>query len=172
MERVVNRLICISKSRGGIVRAKGFTLIEGMVVVTILAIVAALAAPSFVSFIGTMNTKSAAFDLIGDLTMARSEALKRNATITVLPVSNSWSNGWQIRTGAEVLRQREALGSNVSINAPGGGVAFLPNGRLQGDETATANATWSVTSSISGVIARCIVIAPTGSARSRPGACA
>lgn len=142
-----------------------------MVVVAIVAILATLAAPSFVTFIGTMNAKNAAFDLIGDLTMARSEALKRNAAITVLPVSNSWSNGWEIRNGAEVLRQRDVLASGVSVSAPVGGIVFQPNGRLLGSNVATANLAWTVTSSISGVLARCVVISPTGSARSKAGAC-
>lgn len=151
--------------------ARGFTLIEGLVVVAILALLAALASPSFVTVIGTMNTKAAAFDLIGDLTMARSEALKRNAAVSVLPVSNAWSNGWEVRDGAEVLRQRPRPASNIAISAPVGGVLFQPNGRLQATDVDTANLSWSVTSSISGAIARCVVLSPTGSARSRPGAC-
>lgn len=145
--------------------ARGFTLIEGLVVVAILALLAALASPSFVSVIGTMNTKAAAFDLIGDLTMARSEALKRNSVVAVLPVSNAWSNGWEVREGAEVLRQRPRPASNIAIVVVGGDPVFQPNGRLQSDVR------YSITSSISGVTARCVVVSPTGSARSRPGAC-
>jgi type IV fimbrial biogenesis protein FimT len=151
----------------------GFTLIEAAVVLTILAIVAALAAPNFRTFIGTMGTKSAAFDLISDLTMARSEALKRNTTIQVVPVSNSWANGWEVLQGTTVLRQRDSLGSNMSVGgAPNGGVVFQPNGRLANTETSTGNVSWSITSSTSGVTARCVIISPTGSARSKTGACA
>lgn len=161
------------RMQGAIISASGFTLIEAMVVISILSIVAALAAPSFVSFIGTMNTKSAAFDLIGDLTMARSEALKRNAAVAVVPVSNSWANGWQVTLGGEVLRQRPALGSNLSIGgAPTAGIVFRPSGRLEGTDTATGNVSWSITSTTSGVLPRCVVISPTGSARSKAGTCA
>lgn len=164
--------------RTGIAPEGGFTLIEGMVVVAILAIVAALAVPNFASFIGTMNTKSAAFDLIGDLTMARSEALKRNVAITVAPIENAWSKGWRIlrppvspETEPVALRERDGRFSNVSISAPSGGVVFQANGRLQNTDLATANVAWSITSSTAGAISRCVIVAPTGAARSKPGAC-
>jgi len=178
MEHVVNRQIGASRDRCGIGLARGFTLVEGMVVVAILAIVTTLAAPSFVSFIGTMNTKSAAFDLIGDLSMARSEALKRNVAITVAPVGGAWTKGWQIlrppmspEVEPVALRERDSRFSNVAISAPAGGIVFQPNGRLQGSDIGPANIKWSITSSASGAIARCVVISPTGSARSQPGAC-
>ena len=178
MEQVVNGRPIKSRFSARTAPARGFTLIEGMVVVAILAIVAALAAPNFVSFIGTMNTKSAAFDLIGDLTMARSEALKRNVAITVAPVQGAWSNGWRIlrppvspEAEPVALRERDSRFSSVSISAPVGGIVFQPNGRLQDTETVTANAAWSITSSTNGAISRCVIVAPTGSARSKPGAC-
>lgn len=178
MEQVVNGPSGKSRVRAQAAPARGFTLIEGMVVVAILAIVAALAAPNFASFIGTMNTKSAAFDLIGDLTMARSEALKRNVAITVAPVDGTWSKGWRIlrppvspEAEPVALRERDSRFSNVSISAPGGGIVFQPNGRLQGTDMVTANAAWSIASSTNGAISRCVIITPTGAARSKPGAC-
>lgn len=152
-------------------RQRGFTLIEAMVVVALLAIVGAIAAPSFRSFIATMNSKSAAFDLINDLSLARSEAIKRNANALVAPVGGDWAKGWQVTSGAETLRERPALASTLSISgAPTAGVTFRPNGRLA-DDTATANLKWSVNSSISGVSARCVVVTPTGAARSKMGGC-
>jgi type IV fimbrial biogenesis protein FimT len=149
-----------------------------MVVVAILAIVAALAAPNFSPFIGTMNTKSAAFDLIGDLAMARSEALKRNVAITVAPIQGAWSKGWRIlrppvspEAEPVALRERDGRFSSVSISAPSGGVVFQANGRLQNTDTATANVSWSITSSTVGALSRCVIVAPTGAARSKLGAC-
>jgi type IV fimbrial biogenesis protein FimT len=152
-------------------RHVGFTLIEVMVVVTVLAVVAAIAAPSFRAFIGTMNSKSAAFDLIGDLSLARSEAVKQNLAATVVPLSGSWANGWQIVANGVTVRTRSALSSSLSITgAPVAGVTFRPNGRLS-DDTAAGNLKWAISSSISGVTARCVLITPTGSARSTPGTC-
>ncbi len=122
----------------------GFTLIELMVVVSILAVLAGIAAPSFRSFIGTMNSKSAAFDLIGDWSLARSEAVKQNQSATVIPLSGSWSNGWQIvAADGATLRTRSALVSSLSISCspvgscnPVAGVTFRPNGRLSDDTAA------------------------------------
>lgn len=149
----------------------GFTLIEVVVVVALLAIVATIAAPSFRSFIGTMNSKSAAFDLISDLTVARSEAIKRNANITVTPIGGDWAKGWEVAAGGVKLRERAALTSSLTVGGDAGaGVVFAPNGRLANDIT-TANQKWSISSSISGVTARCVIISPTGSARSKTGNC-
>lgn len=152
-------------------RMTGFTLIELMVVVTILAILGAIAGPGFRSFIGTMNSKSAAFDLVGDLTAARSEAIRQNQAATIVPVGGNWANGWQVIASGVTVRTRPALTSALSVaSAPAAGVTFQPNGRL-GAESADTNLQWSITSSISGVTARCVVITPTGSARSKPSSC-
>jgi type IV fimbrial biogenesis protein FimT len=152
---------------------RGFTLIELTVVIAIVAILAAMAAPNLSTFIDTMDAKSAAMDLVGDLITARSEALKRNTSITVSPISGVWSNGWQItRTDqpATPLRERGALRGSLSVSAPGS-VVFMPNGRLTDSEIDTGNVSWAITSTTAGVLARCVVITPTGSARAKQGAC-
>ena len=152
-------------------RARGFTTIELLTVVAVLAIVAAIAAPSFRSFIGTMNTKSAAFALISDLAYARSEAIKQNTNSTIAPVSGTnWASGWRVTLGAATLREHPALTSSIVVNSAPGAVTFLPNGRL-GADTATANQAWRVESTIAGVTARCVVVTLTGAARSKYGAC-
>lgn len=149
-------------------RLGGFTLIETLVVVALLVIVAGITAPGFSFLIGSMNAKSAAFDLVNDLTLARGEAIKRNATVTVQPINGTnWASGWQIVAGAEVLRTRPALPSGLSVGAPAQ-LQFLANGRVP-DGTLAANLTWSISSTFSGVTPRCIVITPTGSARSKHG---
>lgn len=155
-------------------QARGFTLIELAVVVSIAAILAAIAAPSFKAFLDTMDAKSASMDLVGDLMTARSEALKRNTSITVAAVGGSWNNGWQItRTDnpALVLRERSALRSGLSVAAPAASIVFTSSGRLSDTDLVTSNISWALTSSTAGVRARCVVITPTGSARAKQGAC-
>lgn len=151
--------------------SSGFTLIELAVVVAIVAVVSTVAAPSFKVFLDSMNTKSAAMDLVGDLTTARSEALKRNASVSIVPVDNNWANGWQILRGDTPLRDHPALRTGISVNAPAAGVLFLPNGRVSDTELNTSNATWAIRSSVAGVQARCVVITPSGAARSKQGSC-
>ncbi len=148
--------------------SRGFTLIEAMTVVALLAIVAAIAAPSFRSFIGTMNTKAVAFDLIADLAYARSEAIKQNTTVTVAPAGGAWANGWTVAAGADVLRQHDPLAPTIAVSAAT--VTFRPNGRL-GTDVDPALLKWSVTSSVSGVTPRCVVIGLTGAARSENKSC-
>lgn len=66
-------------------RPSGFTLIETMVVVAIVAILAALAAPSFSDLIRNNRVSAASSALQVSLNLARSEAVKRgtDARVTV-----------------------------------------------------------------------------------------
>lgn len=149
-------------------RERGFTLVEVMVVVSMLAIVVGIAAPSFRSFIGSISAKSTAFDLLSDLMLARSEAIKRNAQTRIQPVGGDWSQGWTVNAGAAVLSTRAAPRQSIAIDAPTAGAAFGPSGRLSED---VFNLNWTVSSSVEGVTARCLQITPTGAARAKPGAC-
>ncbi|WP_312303895.1 GspH/FimT family pseudopilin [Diaphorobacter nitroreducens] len=85
---------------------RGFTVIELMVVVTIMAVLAALATPSFTPIIEGWRVRQAANGLESTLYYARSEAIKRggNVVIQKLPSSTSctaanvddWNCGWQV----------------------------------------------------------------------------
>lgn len=61
----------------------GFTLIEAMVTVAVLAILTALAAPAFQNIIDKRRLKEAAEQLYSDMQYARGEALKQNRSVTV-----------------------------------------------------------------------------------------
>ena len=60
-------------------RARGFTLVEAMTVIAIIAILTGLSSASFVWLNQATTIRGAAFDLVADLDFARSEAVKRNA---------------------------------------------------------------------------------------------
>src|ERR1700712_3687111 len=78
--------------------AAGFTLIELMVTVSIVAILALIAGPSLSGLIATQRIKAVAADLYVALSKARSEALKRNVNVTLSPkTANTWQAGWEIR---------------------------------------------------------------------------
>jgi type IV fimbrial biogenesis protein FimT len=64
---------------------RGFTLIELMVTVAVLAILVMLAAPSFRNAIMNVRMSAQVNDLMSDLALARSEAIKRNLTVIVCP---------------------------------------------------------------------------------------
>ena len=87
------------------IRQAGFTLIELMVVVAIAAILASMAVPSFQSLLARRAATAAADSLVSDMTLARSEALKRSAAATVCrstdgltcsAVAGSWHVGWLV----------------------------------------------------------------------------
>ena len=64
-------------------REIGFTLLELMIIVAILGILIALAAPSFTSLLERRKIIAAAEAIQSDLRWARSEAIKRNTDVTV-----------------------------------------------------------------------------------------
>jgi len=93
--------------------SRGFTLVEMLAVITISAILIALALPSFRSIVRSSQISSTSNDLLATIDLARSEAIRRNATVSicrslnpenVAPVcssaaangyaANDWSSGW------------------------------------------------------------------------------
>ena len=87
----------------------GFTAVELMVVVAIMAILAALAAPSFQGMIERWRVRQAVEGFQSTLYYARSEAIKRGGNVEVRKLpnangctsasgNNSWGCGWQVRS--------------------------------------------------------------------------
>lgn len=84
----------------------GFTLIELLVTISIAAIVLTLAIPSFRDFLLNSRMTTQTNELVLALSYARSEAIKRNATINVCKNADTttdcgehaegWSNGWTV----------------------------------------------------------------------------
>lgn len=66
-----------------------------MVVVAIVAVLAALAAPSFAPVIERWRVRSAAEDLTSTLYFARSEAIKRGGGVAI-DASAGWNQGWKV----------------------------------------------------------------------------
>ena len=108
---------------------RGFTLIEAMVVISIMAILAGTSVSSFVWLNQSTQIRGATFDLIADLDFARSEAVKRNANVVVAPRNGDWVNGWTISFGANVLRARDAVGAAVGFAAAPAALTFDGGGR-------------------------------------------
>jgi type IV fimbrial biogenesis protein FimT len=112
----------------------GFTMIELLAAVAIAGTLAALAAPSFSDLIASKRAQAVASELYVALLKARSEALTRNANVTLSRKTGGWQNGWQIldpANAANVLDDRGAA-SGATISGPAG-VTYQGSGRVQGN---------------------------------------
>ncbi|MCP3661179.1 MAG: prepilin-type N-terminal cleavage/methylation domain-containing protein, partial [Gammaproteobacteria bacterium] len=75
-------------------RVKGFTLVELMITILILAILLGFAVPSFQAMMRNNAVVAASNQLLGALLLARSEAVKREAPVTVtFPAT---ADGWVV----------------------------------------------------------------------------
>ncbi|PJI95763.1 type IV fimbrial biogenesis protein FimT [Acidovorax sp. 69] len=152
--------------------ALGFTLIELMVTVALLAVLLSLAAPSFQALLETQRMRAAAFDLMADLTLARNEALKRGDLanpVTLRPTSGDathWESGWSVMVGTEVVSRKNSLGNGVTFTGPAL-VTFDRNGRVS---SATTVARFALVNS-SANRSRCISLDPSGRPKSATTAC-
>ncbi len=90
----------------------GFTLIELMITISIVAIVLTVAIPSFNKTVANNRLTTHLNDFIASANYARSEAVKRGARITMCPSANAstctagWQNGWLIFIDANTDGQR------------------------------------------------------------------
>lgn len=138
---------------------RGFTLLELLILIAVLAILLSVAVPSFFSAIQNSRMTAQANDLVTAFQLARSEALKRKVPISICASDTSadeptcgsdWSEGWIViidsnavgTTSAsydsyddDVLRVWSALTGDAAIsgtNAPDF-VRYLPNGQIDLD---------------------------------------
>ena len=123
-------------------KTRGFTLIETMVVTAIVAVLAALAAPSFGTTIDRWRVRQAVESMTSTLYYARSEAIKRGGWIgiqknpkttpgcTLAETSQEWGCGWFVfvdsdsngtwKKGEEILQTFDTPG-NVNVMHRSGG---------------------------------------------------
>jgi type IV fimbrial biogenesis protein FimT len=159
------RLASPSRSRAN---ARGFTMVELLTVMSILVIILGVMAPSFSEFMAAQQAKGLSYDLTGDLMLARNEALKRNASVTISRGGASWAQGWSVVSvsDGESLSTRNPAAQSVTITGAPATITFDFNGRVS-SPTASVRITISSQSS-----SRCVQLDPSGRARAVHGACA
>ncbi|MBB3060644.1 GspH/FimT family pseudopilin [Microbulbifer rhizosphaerae] len=123
--------------------AAGFTLIELMCVIAILAIVIAIGVPSFSTMIKDNRAVTAINDLNATLQYARAEAVRRGGRVGVGAIDSDVNNGLRVwaddgngnfEDGEEVLRVFTIDSGNITVAAAVGGtdnqdIDFTFNGR-------------------------------------------
>jgi len=106
-------------------RSAGFTLLELMTAVGISAILLAIAVPAFRNITVNSQLTAQVNDLVSALNVARSEAIKRNGTITFCraPLATStacatsagdWAN-WIVRTSGGTVLRRGTVATDSAI---------------------------------------------------------
>lgn len=120
----------------------GFTIVELMITVSLASILLAVAVPSFNQMIVGGRLTAQSNEMVAALSLARSEAIKRNANVTLCRADNNstncvtaagaWQN-WIIRTNAgTVVRQGNVntFGGTLSMRSTlvNDQVVFGPDG--------------------------------------------
>jgi type IV fimbrial biogenesis protein FimT len=159
---------------------RGFTVIELMIVVALAGILATLAAPSMSAIIQNGRLRSTAYDLIGVINAARSEAVKRKVSVTLCRSAdpdadepecggseNDWSTGWLVLVDDEVFRKGKPPGTGVAVFADEDGdekIVYRNDGTLDG-----AAATFAICDGRGGNFGREVSVARAGRATLRAG---
>ncbi len=113
----------------------GLTLIELVIAVTVASILIGLAVPGFVESIVGAKKDTVAYQLQGDVNLARSESIKTSSRYTVCArdpdddrtCGDNWDNGWlvfedtsatvgQVDPDEEVIRIADGLPNFIQLN--------------------------------------------------------
>ena len=136
----------------------GFTIIELMIVLTIVAGLIVIALPSMTEMVQNQKVKGAANELFFDLSFARSEAIKRNTTVQVNRTGSDWTGGWTVEVGGTVLRSQSATQGITASGATDSSVTFNADGRTP----LAASLSFNFASGSSLVSMRCVSLTPSG----------
>ncbi|ARA79281.1 GspH/FimT family pseudopilin [Pseudomonas ficuserectae] len=105
--------------------AKGFSLIELLVTVSLVGILAAIAIPSFTSSIQSNKADTELSDLQRALNYARLEAINRGVTVRIAPTSGTaWTGELQVYLVSDA--NKKAL-RTVAAMSSGGTLVADPN---------------------------------------------
>lgn len=163
----------------------GFTLLELLVTMAIVAILAALALPSFTTLVANNRLATKANETLAAVMLARSESFKRGKRVVLCKSSDAatcetsssspWSSGWIIFVDDDNSGQRTTSSANEPLLRVGEsvtGMAIVGSGGAESGITFTGRGVLTVASSsspkltfgISGQPRRELDITPTGRA--------
>ncbi|HEV7574678.1 MAG TPA: GspH/FimT family pseudopilin [Caldimonas sp.] len=141
-------------------RAAGFSLIEMLTTMSILAILLAIASPGLASLTSANALSAAQGELASAMVLARGEAIKRGTTVglaaTNPAVGAEFSGGWTVfvdangngifDTGETIVRQQPAFHGDLRLGTNSGATVIEFNGR--GFLTPSAMVTFTVCSTL------------------------
>jgi type IV fimbrial biogenesis protein FimT len=152
-------------------RAAGYTLIEMMMTIAVAAILMGIAIPSFRYITNANRIASELNGLLGDLQLARAEAIKEGRTVTVCQstdgatctASTSWEGGWivfsdptnvgVVDAGETIIRKQKTFSGTDTFTASNGVSAItfnregyaigMPTGTLLTLHDSSSNSSWT-----------------------------
>ena len=160
-------------------RTGGFSLIELMVTIAVAGVLTAVAAPSVTKLFKANRVQSEASSFVGDLMMARTEAVKRGQNVSACVSSdgstclttNTWQSGWivfsdpaagcaGVTNTTPVLRVRKAFaGSDTFIASSASSTCVTFNREGFTSNLGTATVTFTLhTSDTLAVATRCVTV--------------
>lgn len=115
----------------GTLNQRGLTLVEMLTVFSIISLMLAATLPSFSDFKRNLNLRAASYELVSDLTAARSQAVKLNRPVQVVPVDGDWRNGWRVESveGGTSISSRVGV-RQISFDQAPDRIVFSGTGRL------------------------------------------
>ena len=160
-------------------RCTGYSMAEVLTTLAVAGVVVSSGVPAMQNFVHEQRLIAYVNELFGDLQLARSEAIKRVAQVTLCKSSNgsscsttsNWQDGWivfadtngneAVDSGEAILRVRQALESGVTLRY---GTSY-PYVYYKSDGAAWPNATFTFCDTRGASHARAIIVWNTGRAR-------
>lgn len=108
-------------------RQHGFSLVELLMGLVIVAIVLHLVSPAFAAITATSHREEAAQSLISGIRNARTLAISRNQSVVIHAINGDWGQGWKIILDVSGKGPDDLSNPVMAEHASGTGVPIVGN---------------------------------------------
>lgn len=185
MQQLSTKLKYSNRTDGGPGSEQGFTLVELMAVLAVLAVLLSIGAPAFIETIKNSRMRAETYAMRSTLANARSEAMARRMPVVVCETSNSTScatdtTSWNtahlafadadddgvVDTGEDIfqLKEHNATGVDLTFRDAGGSAASSVRFSSRGDSLGS-NGVFTLCDDRGTTEAAAVILNPAGSVR-------